>query len=224
MKKIIVSALCALSLAVMAEEKFDVVFEASAMQMPMELGFSNNGYKLTKFDVPGYCGLIPDGDKTVLYMDNSDTRGKWNSFSKLFENTDWQSFTADVKIAIIGEGDKPQFSLSMVFKDERRVNKNCFISVSFGKKFIQLGGLKFPFEFGDNYKSLRIVGDKNRNKFFVYDMDNGGREIGNFVFMKGDVSQKVGYVCFGDGSSGIEGKAKLEYIKFAFDQTYYPVK
>lgn len=223
MKKLLTLALCAvIGLAAAAEETFDVVYEASSMKMPMELGFKSAGYKFTKFEVPGYCGLIPDNGKTVLYMDNADPKGKWNNFSKLFENADWNSFTFDIKLAVIGEGDKPQFNISAVFSDERRVNKNSFISVGFGKKIVQLGGTKFPFEFGVDYHAMRIVGDKLRNKFTVYDMDNGGKEIGSFVFMKGVPSQKVGSVSFGDGSSAVEGKVKIEYIKLAFNKTYYP--
>ena len=50
MKKIFILALSVLIglTAAAAEETFDLVFDASEMKMPMELGFKNAGYKLKK--------------------------------------------------------------------------------------------------------------------------------------------------------------------------------
>ena len=224
MKKLLFFVFCALcALSVMAEEKFDMVYEASSMELPnASAGFSLGGYQTQNSNAGAFCGLMPTDDgETALYLGHNDPVRKWNSFYYRDVNADWQCITIDFKIAIIGESEKPQFSIGVNFKDMNRKNKNSYANVCLGKKVLQMGGTK-PFEFGEGFRSFRMIADKVTNKYQLYDMDNGGKFINEFSVMHGTPQHKPCNISFGDGSSAVEGEVMLMYAKFAFDKKYIP--
>ena len=128
----------------------------------------------------------------------------------------------EVKFRLIGDTDKKQFNISAIFKDVTRANKNSFITVEWSKNLLYVAGNNYNVTCGNEFRTFRIIIDRAKNRYTVYDMDNGGKEAGSFVLMTGSPAHKPCAVSFGDGSSSIEGKVELEYLKVAFDRTYYP--
>ena len=78
------------------------------------------------------------------------------------------------------------------------------------------------FDFGDTFRTVRIVIDREKSNYKVYDLDNGNKVIGEFVLITGPAAAKPCTVSFGDGSSAVEGSVEVEYIKIAFDKKYIP--
>ncbi len=202
------------------EKYFDLEFSAEKNSSPSEAGFVSQGYSNDP-SAGGYAGIRESDGKKVFFLDNADPKRKWNNFELQAPDENWKKITIDVCFRLVGSGDKVQFNIGGYVKDPARKSQVAFFSAGFGKKCIAIPTLK-EYDAIEGFRRFRIIVDRQQNFYKIYDMDQNGKLAGEFTLMTAPANSKACQLSFGDGSSGVEGQVELEYIKFAFNKTYYP--